>query len=357
MARLTDECNIAHRQGWFIIFNTLTVSDEHMDQVFAVGSRAFTDYIRSFYRRVGVALGIPKDVADRSHSDFHRYFAVVEHGGKNGRLHVHILHFCKALPRGCQDPNGLLSLPKRTEIDNLKPLWSSFGWSTPIMVRYSADDAFSRLGWKWPLRKVKGVWSPLPAGDIGRVANYVGKYIAKQTEVKKWKTTEGTKIQCWRTRMNRGFGTEWIRRRLSPLPARLLMTALVENKSRNPSRTLSAAAPSWRRLRRVILSELSARNLLRDAFLISRPRTLSALMRLPKKRFPLSMDPTSCPTSSGRSPRDADKIISDFLAGASFRDAMPSALQASVDSAIASVSDFVGVQAFAMPVSASFCRS
>jgi len=31
-------------------------------------------------------------------SDYHRYFVVPELGDRNGRIHFHVLHFCRDLP-------------------------------------------------------------------------------------------------------------------------------------------------------------------------------------------------------------------------------------------------------------------
>lgn len=270
--RLEYECLLAHRAGWYIIFNTLTVNDENLDAVFETGSRCFSDYIRSVSRSVGYRLGMSKRQADASEGRNHRYFAVVERGAEHGRPHIHVLHFLRALPQGSYDPNGVGvrkgPAPLLRQLDSMRPFWR-YGNTVPIMVRYGMNDAFSRAGYRWPIKILpNGAQTPLPCGTILRVAGYVGKYVTKRyanPENEKW--TKKNLMPLWRVRMTRGFGTEWMTARLSKLP-----TAKLEQLIRVPRRVtvtglpMGRKLPTWRMVRPLILRILNKRRRLSRYF-------------------------------------------------------------------------------------------
>ena len=44
--RLKAECLLREKQGWFFIFNTLTVDSRNLETVFGKNSSAWTDYVR-----------------------------------------------------------------------------------------------------------------------------------------------------------------------------------------------------------------------------------------------------------------------------------------------------------------------
>ena len=183
--RLLVELRLRLAQGWFLVFDTLTVHPDCYRQVFSLGSQCWRDYIQRWRRAVG---GRP----------FHRHFCVVERGSKTGRLHLHCLHFVRRLPRGCSDPNLGADVPHHREIAALKRYWR-FGFSAPIAVRLGPKwDAFSRLGWRWPVERVGRRWLPVSSGGPERVAGYLVKYVVK--------AYESFRRVPWRTKMSNGLG-------------------------------------------------------------------------------------------------------------------------------------------------------
>ena len=77
------------------------------------------------------------------------------------------------------DPNQMcLNQPKRLQpIGFRRP---KFGFSNPIAVRNDAHDAFSRLGWSWPLDKSG---QPRKPSAPLALARYLSKYMSKETGV------------------------------------------------------------------------------------------------------------------------------------------------------------------------------
>lgn len=258
---LRDECALMHARGWFAVFNTLSVSDEHYDKVFSRGSRCFSRYISDFRRSVDRACGLKRTRNNEASAEgeTHRYFAATERGA-NGtqRLHIHVIHFCKRLPEGCVDPNPpSMPRPVHRAIHEIKKFWK-YGFSDPLQVRYSNDDAFSRAGWRWPDVVKDGVnHGAAPAGGVMALVNYVSGYVNKQQETTKCKTTDGTPLIVWRTKQTRNFGRQWFRQRLQTIPSGVLAMAARETKTRKlpPNPNL----PSWIRLRKQIIRELARR--------------------------------------------------------------------------------------------------
>ena len=201
--RIEDEVVYRSRLGWFIVFNSLTVAPHHYDKVFAPGSTCWRDYIKEVTRAVGASIYGTKRKADlmRGTEPYHTYFAVVERGGENGRLHIHVLHCFRDMPDSWKsDPNKGSPVPKAREVTRLKGYWK-YGFSTPIAVRYSGSDAFSRIGWKWPvvIPKGKKTFEPYMAKQPMAMARYMCKYLSKSYESRKG-------MKQWRTRISRKFG-------------------------------------------------------------------------------------------------------------------------------------------------------
>lgn len=295
-SRLADEVRIAHAHGWYVVFNTLTIADENMEDVFATGSMLFSRYIRRVTRSIGAALGYTKIYADEFHSNIHRYFAVVELGSTTSRRHIHILHLCKALPVGSLDPNARTGLPYRRQVDTFRAFWHH-GFSAPLAVRYSFDDAFSKLGWRWPVEKTPQGSNPIKHCDIMAVCHYVAKYITKNSGVKLSWISQQVTLTMWRTRMTRQFGQQWITDRLEihRVSSRQMFRALQESKARRV--LLKPNTLSWSRLRSAILRVLANRRLLDRAFLMCtraiplckrarlNPEKLMDLLKFPKRKF------------------------------------------------------------------------
>src|SRR5437016_5826838 len=95
--RLMNPMRQAHADGWFIVFDTLTLADDRLE-AFYDNPNALRDYFRDFGRMVLAAEGRK---ANDSHADCYQYFCVPEYGTANRRLHFRALHFMRTLhPRG-----------------------------------------------------------------------------------------------------------------------------------------------------------------------------------------------------------------------------------------------------------------
>src|SRR5207245_8875526 len=77
--------DLAHADGWFIVFDTLTLADDRLE-AFYDNPNALRDYFRDIGRMVLAAEGRK---ANDSHADCYQYFCVPEYGTANGRLHFH----------------------------------------------------------------------------------------------------------------------------------------------------------------------------------------------------------------------------------------------------------------------------
>src|SRR5438105_8347945 len=94
--RLMNAMRQAHADGWFIVFDTLTLADDRVE-AFYDNPNALRDYFRDIGRMVLAAEGRK---ANDSHADCYQYFCVPEYGTANGRLHFHAVHFMRTLPTG-----------------------------------------------------------------------------------------------------------------------------------------------------------------------------------------------------------------------------------------------------------------
>lgn len=206
VSRIMLELEHARREGWFVVFNTLTVNPEHYHAVFASGSDHWRTYVRQVDRAVAIrAYGSVRNA--KGHSGVHRYCAVVESGSRSGRLHIHVLHFMKVLPEGCFDPNRSSGRPDRREITGFRRFWP-WGFSSPRPCRLGAGDAFDREKWKWPV-----VNGQIQKPSMSAAARYIAKYVTKVY------TTSNTRHRyCWRTRVSRGFGVNVLQEELEQCP-------------------------------------------------------------------------------------------------------------------------------------------
>lgn len=204
-----------HRMGWFVLFNTLTVDAQNYTKVFRKGSKQFATYIRKVDRLI--AQSAYGSIRNAKGHTYHTYFAAVEEGGEFGRLHIHVLHFMSALPRGSRDPNAGLTRPRYQELSLFKRLWTA-GTSTPLMGRSSPADAWGKAGYRWPLDKKTG--KPREIKSPIALAAYVSKYINKGY------STQKRSELLWRVRKTQNLGKPLLRELLSTLtPEALLATA------------------------------------------------------------------------------------------------------------------------------------
>src|SRR5205809_856868 len=81
--RLMNAMRQAHADGWFIVFDTLTLADDRLE-AFYDNPNALRDYFRDIGRMVLAAEGRK---ANYSHADCYQYFCVPEYGKANGRLY------------------------------------------------------------------------------------------------------------------------------------------------------------------------------------------------------------------------------------------------------------------------------
>src|SRR5207253_10582228 len=79
--RLMNAMRQAHADGWFIVFDTLTLADDRLE-AFYDNPNALRDYFRDIGRMVLAAEGRK---ANDSHADCYQYFCVPEYGTANGR--------------------------------------------------------------------------------------------------------------------------------------------------------------------------------------------------------------------------------------------------------------------------------
>jgi hypothetical protein len=194
--RVCQEIMYRADQGWFMIFDTLTVAQGSYKKVFNVKSTAFKEYIRAVKRKV--AQDTYGSVRNAEGKEYHTYFAVVERG-KLGRWHIHVVHFCKKLK--ISDPNKRLVHPTYREAKEFKPFWP-YGISCPILIRY-AGDAFTKNGFKWPVKKQGHSYVPIQMKNPIATGLYLSKYLDKAFG-------EGRKEYPWRIRRTRGLGLKII---------------------------------------------------------------------------------------------------------------------------------------------------
>lgn len=238
LSRLDVELARAVRDGWFVVFDSLTIDPSKEDAFFA-DPQAIRDHVRSLGRRVAAACG--QKVALGFDNVF-RYLGVPEFGRKNGRLHFHLIYLCKRLPRGSFDPNIGRRVRNRREVESFR-CWP-YGFQSPKACRF-ADDAFTRAGWLWP---VDSTLRPLACKPPIAVARYVAKYIGKSfKERDEWQASNQSRKSQFRLRMTRGFGQ-------MPDLSKLSLSVLLELSCLHFSVTKSA-----RLLRRGALRTMSLR--------------------------------------------------------------------------------------------------
>src|SRR5688500_7777115 len=94
MQRLMNAMRQAHADGWFSVFDTLTLADDRLEVLYDYPN-ALRDYFRDIGRMVLAAEGCK---ANDSHADCYQYFCVPEYGTANGRLHFLAVLFMRSLP-------------------------------------------------------------------------------------------------------------------------------------------------------------------------------------------------------------------------------------------------------------------
>lgn len=205
--RLTIELTLAYKQRQFIVFDTWTVDPARWSSNIFISKTADGNrcskmqvYLRSIHDAVLARVYPDLTVAQRrSHPDkdqhFRRFSVVERH--KSGAYHCHVILILSCLPTvKCEtDPNYLRCVPSRRQLDHF-PVWP-YGFSTPIAVRLSANDAYGSLGWKWPSKDGQPI-SPCPPLQLAR---YLSKYLTKGACVGQ---------SLYRPRFTRNFGLSFL---------------------------------------------------------------------------------------------------------------------------------------------------
>src|SRR5262249_60840930 len=92
--RLMNAMRQAHADGWFIVFDTLTLADDRLE-AFYDNPNALRDYFRAI---VGLVLAAEGRKANDSHADYYQCFWGPKYGTANGGLNFHAAHFIWPLP-------------------------------------------------------------------------------------------------------------------------------------------------------------------------------------------------------------------------------------------------------------------
>ena len=362
--RACDEIRLAHQKGHYVIFLTLTADDWHFNDVFGEKSPAWQDFLTDITQLVGrntpgfihtegrLKGKVNKTKCKDERRNLVRYLTVAEHGDLNDRLHLHAILICRSLPYGSMDPNGILENPVQREIDAIKPLWK-YGTANPIAVRYGLSDAYSQLGWKWPVDKKTN--QPIEAVNPNAIAFYVNRYLHTGETSCRTNQTDfigQTKTKIFRVRATHGFGQEWIRERADPLPTHTCRLYLMESPCRRPSSKGNYV--SKRRKNKEILFILNKRNDLNNDFLASERQTDSKILHSAKAGKKLLKDQESTRTNSGTSsqtvpdpfkndtPETIALELERFFGGFTFKNSRLHILQEVIDDAIAVVDETIG---------------
>jgi len=233
MSRMCWQLRDSHHSGWFMVFDTLTLSPDMVTR-FYENSNALRDYFRNVGRSV---LSAEKRSPRQSFDDCYKYICIPEYGSERGRLHFHIIHFLRTLPTGAKDPNIGRRTRNRRQVDFFRGLWP-YGTTQPIAIRYQRD-AFTRKGWLWP---VDANGKAIDAKPYIAVGYYVTKYVCKNVdaictsnlqkhEASKWNKTVQTLIpdslrKAFRVRMSRTFGQAQLNLSSLKIPQLLELTRL-----------------------------------------------------------------------------------------------------------------------------------
>lgn len=245
--RIHHQMKISHQKGWFVVFDTLTLSPDKV-KAFYDNPNAIRDYTRNIGRKVNQALGLP---ARAKYTDNYQYICVPEYGTQKGRLHFHLVHLLKALPKGTIDPIQGRTMqqikimqkmkPSATDraVNTLRGMWN-YGMTMPIAVRYTGDAYKNKLGWLHPIDTKSE--NKLQLKPLMAVGHYIAKYINKSSDQdlikkqltngnNKWtqelrKTLNKLPTHTWKIRTSRGFGMDVLSMKTLPMATLAELTKL-----------------------------------------------------------------------------------------------------------------------------------
>src|SRR5690554_8113896 len=118
--RLMNAMRQAHADGWFIVFDTLTLADDRLE-AFYDNPNALRDYFRDIGRMVLAAEGRK---ANDSHAECYQYLCVRVYYTANGCLHFCAVHFMQTLHTCSVDSYFACRVRNRRQLNSLKNTWS-----------------------------------------------------------------------------------------------------------------------------------------------------------------------------------------------------------------------------------------
>src|SRR2546429_4493302 len=92
--RLMNAMRQAHADGWFIVFDTLTLADDRLE-AFYDNPKPLRDYFRDIG---GMFLAAEGRKTKDSHATCYQNFCLPKYGPANARLHFLPCHFTRTLP-------------------------------------------------------------------------------------------------------------------------------------------------------------------------------------------------------------------------------------------------------------------
>lgn len=278
--RLREEIQFRAGQGWYIVFDTLTVRPADYVKVFGKGSTAVHLYLQGLDRAVGAHIhgSVRKAIVARKASPYHTYFGVVERGAKHGWLHLHFIHCFRDIPDSWKrDPNLGLVVPKRRKISEIEKYWS-FGFSAPIAVRFSDHDAFGKLKWVWPMKWVGTRWVPVASKPPLAIAHYLCKYLTKNYN---WKNGGNQ----WRVKRSRSLGLTRIRQSLRKVSCGSMIRSLRLGKLRLTIKTVKVPSQLLRiEMLRQIIQRIRSGRISREPNGLNGLTVLRSLQKVPPRQ-------------------------------------------------------------------------
>lgn len=193
LQKIAFEIETADKKGWYMVFDTLKLADEQLKAFYQHSTGTdeqgqscdipIKKYLEGYAKSIASQLRIKvRDKIPRT--DYYRYFVVPEYGTETNRLHFHVLHLMKILPKGCSnDPNMGNPNQNYREVQGMKYRWPYSAQTTPIAVRYAGDSFKHKLGWLFPKQTINGQLVPAKITGSKGLSVYMSKYVAKGVEL------------------------------------------------------------------------------------------------------------------------------------------------------------------------------
>ena len=195
--KIAFEIERASQKGWFMVFDTLTLSDDGLKRFYRDQSSSDKKPIRGYCNTIAKSIKAYCDKLGINYEqqyDYYRFVCVPEFGGETNRLHFHLVHFMRFMPplignhknyRTDRDPNlDNLEMCNRTEITAFHRIWTYGSLNKAIAVRHQADAFTSKLNWRTvkKLNSITGTYDPVEIKGAGALASYLSKYVSKSIE-------------------------------------------------------------------------------------------------------------------------------------------------------------------------------